>query len=86
MVEKQVMHEYPYGIGTFIKNSREYGFKKALKEDWCMTKDLTKDNISHTLEKVVVGGFMVLFTPILLVQTARSIYKTEKRIKLREKK
>ena len=40
-----------------------------------MTKDLTKNEISHTLEKIVVGTLMSLALSIIIYESARIAFR-----------
>ncbi|HLD15088.1 MAG TPA: hypothetical protein VJB94_00720 [Candidatus Nanoarchaeia archaeon] len=75
-MKKITGHKFPYGILDFVKNTKQYGFSEALREDsW-----QTKRNLDEGLEKLVIGAIMV---PAVAIGIGWLFYSIGKDIKRR---
>jgi hypothetical protein len=71
----------PYGLGTFITNSREQGIGYALRQDWAETKERTAERLLDIEDGLLKSVCFAISVPFLAVMIPRTIYRIHKQNK-----
>ena len=91
MEKNNLIPEDSYGISDFVNNSRNYGLKSALKEDWYMTKERALNLLSDfTFEGSAVNMLLsptffiihrIARAPTVVYEIMKDIIKSRKKNK-----
>jgi hypothetical protein len=77
-VEKVMGHKYPYNIGAFFENLKEYGPGPALFEDLSRTREHAAQEITDALLKAVLGIAVAVATPVAVYRFIKDDYQLRK--------
>lgn len=79
--ERAMWNKYPYNVGTFCRNLKQYGLEDSLKHDRDRTREHIESGFVFAVGTIFYAALMAMAVPIVIYDACKALRESSKKEK-----